>query len=106
LHACLLERRFSQATTGTTIYRPTLRRGNNLGPRICSGSQWKEAHNILMERLKLVFTAQQEEQAINKSCAVQSSMEPPSSRKLHSILKSYPSASQLKNKKTVILQKE
>jgi len=62
--------------------------------------------NTSVECLKLVyFTAQQREQAVNKSFTVQSSMKPPSSRKGHSILKTYPSASQLKNKQIMNFQK-
>ena len=64
--------------------------------------------NVSVERLKpAYFTAQQEEHStpVSKPTAVQPSAEPSSSRKTHSILKTYPSASQLKSKKTVKFQR-
>jgi len=83
------ERGHSQATTGTAVLEQVL---------IVS---WKESQNIVdnkrfnvsVDQLKpAYFTAQQEEFSVNKPSTVQLSTESSLSKKTHSILKIYPSA--------------
>jgi len=62
--------------------------------------------NVSVDQFKPAYSTAQQEHPSSKPDTVQSTTEPSSSKKTHSALKTYPSATKSKKKKTVTFQRE